>query len=77
MGMSAWESARDGRIPRAPGDCGNASRYPDITFSVRAGIGEELLRHVAQGEIDVAYCLRRTPPAGVEEMRSWAQPWVW
>ena len=49
-------------------------RYPDITFSVRAGIGEELLRHVAQGEIDVAYCLRRTPPAGVEEMRSWAQP---
>lgn len=49
-------------------------RYPDITFCVRAGIGEELLRGVAQGEIDVAYCLRRTPPAGVEEMRSWSQP---
>ncbi|MFD2753248.1 LysR family transcriptional regulator [Comamonas terrae] len=49
-------------------------RYPDISFSVRAGIGEELLRGVAQGEIDVAYCLRRTPPAGVEEMRSWPLP---
>jgi DNA-binding transcriptional LysR family regulator len=37
-------------------------RYPGITFSVRSGTGEELLRGVAQGEIDVAYCLRRPRP---------------
>jgi DNA-binding transcriptional LysR family regulator len=44
-------------------------RYPGITFSVRSGTGEELLRGVAQGEIDVAYCLRRPPPPGVQEVR--------
>ncbi|MBA4002120.1 MAG: LysR family transcriptional regulator, partial [Delftia sp.] len=49
-------------------------RYPGITFSVRSGTGEELLRGVAQGEIDVAYCLRRPPPPGVQEVRAWPQP---
>src|SRR2546427_441167 len=48
-------------------------RYPGITFSVRSGTGEELLRGVAQGEIDVAYCLRRPPPPGVQEVRAWPQ----
>ena len=50
------------------------ARYPGITFSVRSGTGEELLRGVAQGEIDVAYCLRRPPPPGVQEVRAWPQP---
>lgn len=49
-------------------------RYPGITFGVRTGTGEELLRGVAQGEIDVAYCLRRPAPPGVQEMRAWPQP---
>jgi DNA-binding transcriptional LysR family regulator len=47
--------------------------HPGITFSVRSGNGETLLRWVANGEIDVAYCLRRTPPPGVEEVRAHAQ----
>lgn len=42
--------------------------------SISSGTGEELLRGVAQGEIDVAYCLRRPPPPGVQEVRAWPQP---
>ncbi|MBP7566315.1 MAG: LysR family transcriptional regulator [Burkholderiaceae bacterium] len=47
--------------------------HPGITFSVRSGTGEQLLRWVAGGEIDVAYCLRRPPPPGVEEGRAMPQ----
>ena len=48
--------------------------HPDITFSVRSGNGEALQRWVANGETDVAFCLRRKPPPGVEEVRAYAQP---
>jgi DNA-binding transcriptional LysR family regulator len=47
--------------------------HPGLTFSVRSGNGETLLRWVANGEVDVAYCLRRPPPPGVEEVRAWPQ----
>lgn len=47
--------------------------HPGLTFSVRTGNGESLLRWVANGEIDVAYCLRRPPPPGVHEVRAWPQ----
>lgn len=47
--------------------------HPGLTFSVRSGTGEALLRWLASGEIDVAYCLRRLPPPGVEEVRAWPQ----
>lgn len=47
--------------------------HPGITFGVRTGNGESLLHWVAQGEIDIACCLRRTPPQGVEEIRSFSQ----
>ncbi len=47
--------------------------HPGLTFNVRTGNGESLLRWVANGEIDVAYCLRRTAPPGVQESRSWPQ----
>lgn len=46
------------------------ARHPGITFGVRSGNGEQLLRWVANGEVDAAYCLRRTPPPGVEEVRA-------
>lgn len=48
--------------------------HPGLTFSVRSGTSESLLRWVANGEVDVAYCLRRPPPAGVLEVRAWPQP---
>ncbi|GAB4062827.1 LysR family transcriptional regulator [Uliginosibacterium sediminicola] len=47
--------------------------YPGLSFSVRSGNGETLLRWVANGEVDIAYCLRRTPPPGIEEVRAWPQ----
>ena len=47
--------------------------HPGLTFSVRSCNGETLLRWVATGEVDVAYCLRRAPPPGVEEVRAWPQ----
>lgn len=47
--------------------------HPGLTFSVRSGNGETLLRWVASGEVDVAYCLRRPVPPGVEEGRAWPQ----
>lgn len=47
--------------------------HPGLTFGVRTGNGESLLRWLANGEIDVAYCLRRPPPPGVIEVRSWPQ----
>lgn len=48
-------------------------RHPGLSFHVRLGNGETLLRWLAQGEIDIAFCLRRTPPAGVQEVRAWPQ----
>lgn len=47
--------------------------YPGLTFSVRSGNGENLLNRLVSGEIDLAYCLSRAPPPGVEELRSWSQ----
>jgi DNA-binding transcriptional LysR family regulator len=47
--------------------------HPGLSYSVRTGTGETLLRWVANGEVDVAYCLRRPPPPGVEEVRAWPQ----
>jgi DNA-binding transcriptional LysR family regulator len=49
------------------------AQYPGIRFTVRTGNGESLLRGVAGGEIDLALCLERTPPPGVERVRAWPQ----
>jgi DNA-binding transcriptional LysR family regulator len=48
-------------------------QYPGVGFDVRTGNGETLLRWLAQGEVDLAFCLERIPPAGVEQVRSWQQ----
>lgn len=48
-------------------------RYPGVTYSVRSGTGEQILRWVAAGEADIGFCLRRRPPPGVEEGRAWPQ----
>jgi DNA-binding transcriptional LysR family regulator len=47
--------------------------HPGLTYSVRSGNGETLLKWLANGEVDVAYCLRRPVPPGVEEVRAWPQ----
>ncbi|MFY9512524.1 MAG: LysR family transcriptional regulator [Rubrivivax sp.] len=49
------------------------ARYPGLSFAVRTGNGETLLRALAGGEIDLAFCLQRPPPPGVEQVRAWPQ----
>ncbi|MBL8289905.1 MAG: LysR family transcriptional regulator [Rubrivivax sp.] len=49
------------------------ARHPGIRFDVRTGNGEALLRWLAGGEVDLAFCLRRVPPPGVVQVRGWPQ----
>lgn len=48
-------------------------RHPGIRFDVRTGNGETLLRWLAGGEVDLAFCLQRVPPPGVAQVRAWPQ----
>jgi DNA-binding transcriptional LysR family regulator len=48
-------------------------RYPGVTYSVRSGNGESILKWVETGEADIGYGLRRKPPPGVVEVRAFAQ----
>lgn len=47
--------------------------YPGVTYTVLSGSGHEILQWVANGEVDIGYCLRRPLPAGVEEIRAYRQ----
>ena len=47
--------------------------HPGLTYNVRTGSGERILKWVADGEVDAGFCLRRAPPAGVVEVRAFAQ----
>jgi DNA-binding transcriptional LysR family regulator len=49
------------------------ARYPGVTYGVRSGSGENILKWVANGEADIGFCLRRKPPPGVEEVRRFPQ----
>lgn len=49
------------------------AKHPGIGFDVRTGNGETLLRWLAGGEVDLAFCLQRMPPPGVEQVRTWPQ----
>jgi DNA-binding transcriptional LysR family regulator len=48
-------------------------RHPGLRFDVRTGNGETLLRWLANGEVDLAFCLQRPAPPGVEKLRGWRQ----
>ncbi|HIH2657301.1 TPA: LysR family transcriptional regulator, partial [Burkholderia cenocepacia] len=49
-------------------------RYPGVTYSVRSGNGESIVRWVETGEVDIGYALRRRTAPGVVEVRAFAQP---
>jgi DNA-binding transcriptional LysR family regulator len=49
------------------------AQHAGIRFSVQTGNGETLLRAVAGGEVDIALCLERAAPPGVEQIRAWPQ----
>ncbi|MDP9899604.1 LysR family transcriptional regulator [Variovorax ginsengisoli] len=48
-------------------------QHPGVTYGVRSGSGENILKWVATGEADIGFCLRRKPPPGVEEVRAFPQ----
>lgn len=48
-------------------------RYPGVTYSVRSGNSESILKWVETGEADIGYGLRRKPPPGVVEVRAFEQ----
>jgi DNA-binding transcriptional LysR family regulator len=47
--------------------------HPGVTYSVRSGNGESIVKWVATGEADIGFGLRRKLPPGVEEVRAYAQ----
>ncbi len=47
--------------------------HPGVTYSVRTGNGESIVKWVATGEADIGFGLRRKLPPGVEEVRAYAQ----
>ena len=51
----------------------STATYPGIGFRVRTGHGETILKWIANGDVDLGYCLRRSPPPGVEEVKAWPQ----
>ena len=72
VNLGVSHSSAESLIPQVIGKLMDS--HPGVTYNVRSGNGETLLRWVANGEVDVAYCLRRAlPPAGVEEVRAWPQ----
>lgn len=50
-----------------------ARSHPGLSYTVRTGNGEAILRWLAQGDVDVGLCLQRVAPAGVAEVRRWPQ----
>ncbi|MES2262502.1 MAG: LysR family transcriptional regulator [Pseudomonadota bacterium] len=72
VNLGVSHSSAESLIPQVIGKLMDS--HPGVTYNVRSGNGETLLRWVANGEVDVAYCLRRSlPPPGVEEVRAWPQ----
>lgn len=47
-----------------------AASHPGLTYTVRAGNGESIVRWVADGEADIGFCLQRRVPPGLEELRT-------
>lgn len=47
--------------------------HPGISYQVRTGSGEEIVRWVAGGEADIGYCLARETPPDVAVLRTFDQ----
>jgi DNA-binding transcriptional LysR family regulator len=71
VNLAVSPSSAEQLVPNAIGAA--ARQYPGITYSVRSGNGESILRAVETGEADIGYALRRRPPPGVVEVLAFAQ----
>jgi DNA-binding transcriptional LysR family regulator len=52
-------------------------RWPTINFIVSSGSSEQLLRDLAQGDLDVAMAVTETPPPVIEPRHTWMREAVW
>lgn len=71
VNLSVSASSAEHLVPSAI--CEAMARYSGVTYSVRSGNGESILRAIETGEADIGYALRRRPPPGVVEVRAFAQ----
>ncbi|MBB3257221.1 DNA-binding transcriptional LysR family regulator [Paraburkholderia bannensis] len=71
VNLAVSASSAEHLVPSAI--CEAMARYPGVTYSVRSGNGESILRAIETGEADIGYALRRRPPPGVVEVRAFAQ----
>ena len=71
IGIAASHSSAEQLLPEVIGQA--MRHYPGVTYGVRTGSGENILKWVADGEVDIGFCLRRAPPPGVEEVRAFVQ----
>jgi DNA-binding transcriptional LysR family regulator len=71
VNLAVSPSSAEHLVPDAIGAA--MARYPGVTYSVRSGNGESILKWVETGEADIGYGLRRNPPPGVVEVRAYAQ----
>jgi DNA-binding transcriptional LysR family regulator len=52
-------------------------RWPSINFIVSSASSEQILRDLAQGDLDVAMAVFDTPPTTIEPRHSWMREAVW
>ena len=71
VNVAVSPSSAEQLVPRVIERC--MASHPGVTYGVRSGSGEQIVRWVATGEVDVGFCLRRKPPPGVEEGRAFPQ----
>ena len=71
VNLAVSPSSAEQLVPEVMARCMDS--HPGITYSVRTGSGESILRWIANGEVDVGFCLRRKPPPGIEEVRAFPQ----
>ena len=71
VNLAVSPSSSEQLVPAAI--CAAMESYPGVTYSVRSGNGENILRWIETGEVDIGYALRRRPPPGVVEVRAFAQ----
>lgn len=71
ISLGVPHASAEGLVPRVMRQM--LAAHPGIAFDVRTGNGEALLQAVAGGEVDIAFCLQRAAPPGVEQIRAWPQ----
>lgn len=68
VSVAVPHATAEGVVPRVIARV--TASHPGLTYTVRAGNGESILRWVSTGEADIGFCLQRRVPPGIEELRT-------